>query len=93
MARGDQGEDLRPGYSMLGLGLEVSSQVVAGLALGWVCDWAFGWGSTALLVGALAGVLVGLWTMILGAMRINRKLDGAERAAREAKRQQRGPQE
>ena len=78
---------------MLGLGLEVTSQVVAGLAIGWICDWAFGWGSTALVVGALAGVLVGLWTMLLGAIRINRKLDAAERAAREAKRREVGREE
>ncbi len=62
---------------MAAIGWEVSSQVVAGVALGWGADYFFpSLGHWGIIGGAVAGVLVGLGTFLRSALRLNRELEG-----------------
>jgi len=69
---------------MSGLGMEVAAQVAAGAMLGWLYDRWRGTGSTGLLVGAVAGIAVGLWSLVRGALKLNRELERHSPAARRA---------
>jgi F0F1-type ATP synthase assembly protein I len=60
---------------MGGLGMEVATQVGAGALLGWLFDRWRGTAPTGLLVGAAIGIVVGLWSLIKGALKLNRALD------------------
>jgi F0F1-type ATP synthase assembly protein I len=60
---------------MGGLGMEVAAQVGAGALLGWLFDRWRGTAPTGLLVGAAIGIVVGLWSLIKGALKLNRALD------------------
>jgi F0F1-type ATP synthase assembly protein I len=60
---------------MGGLGMEVATQVGAGALLGWLFDRWRGTAPTGLLVGAVIGIVVGLWSLIKGALKLNRELD------------------
>ena len=60
---------------MAGLGFEVSTQVLGGAALGWLYDRWQGTAPNGLLVGALVGVVVGLWGLVKGALKLNRELE------------------
>ena len=60
---------------MGGLGMEVATQVGAGALLGWLYDRWQGTAPTGLLVGAVIGIVVGLWSLIRGALKLNRELD------------------
>ena len=60
---------------MGGLGMEVAGQVAAGAVLGWLYDRWRGTGTTGLLVGSLTGIVVGLWSLIRGALKLNRELE------------------
>ncbi len=55
--------------------MEVAGAVVAGAILGWGFDRWRGTASTGLLVGSLMGIVVGMWTLIRGALKLNRLLD------------------
>jgi F0F1-type ATP synthase assembly protein I len=59
------------------MGFTLTTEVVAGVLLGWLADWAFGFEKTFIVVGAILGVLVGMTGFIRSAMAENR------RAARE----------
>ena len=67
------------GWRMAGLGMQTSSEVVAGAGLGWVIDRWAGTSPTWLLVGGIAGIVVGLSTLIRGAMRANREFEEARK--------------
>ena len=67
---------------MAGLGMQTSSEVVAGALIGWAVDRWLDSSPTGLLVGGIAGIAVGLTTLIRGAMRANRELDEARRGGR-----------
>ena len=67
--------EIRVGWKMGGLGMEVAAQVVAGAVLGWLYDRWRGTGTTGILVGSLIGIAVGLWSMIRGALKLNRELE------------------
>ena len=60
---------------MGGLGMEVAALVAAGAVLGWLYDRWRGTGTTGMLVGSVIGISVGLWSMIRGAIKLNRELD------------------
>ena len=60
---------------MAGLGMEVSSTFAAGALLGWAFDHFMGTGSNGLLTGAIIGIVVGMWILIQGALKMNRMLD------------------
>lgn len=69
------------GWRMAGLGLQTSSEVIAGAAIGWCVDWYFQTGSKGLLVGAICGIVVGMASLIRGAMRVNAEFDAARRGS------------
>lgn len=72
---GDEEEEIRVGWRMAGLGMEVASEVAAGAALGWLWDRWRGSGPTGLLVGSIVGIVVGLWTMIRKSLKLTRELE------------------
>ncbi|MHC5023815.1 MAG: hypothetical protein ACYTGG_07875 [Planctomycetota bacterium] len=67
--------EIRIGWRMCALGMEITAQVVAGFLLGWVYDYFWGSGSTGRAVGAIIGIAVGLWFLVSGALKLNRELD------------------
>jgi len=67
--------EIRVGWKMGGLGMEVAAQVAAGAVLGWLYDRWRGTGTTGILVGSLIGIAVGLGSMIRGALKLNRELE------------------
>ncbi len=73
--RGDPDAEIRVWWKMGGLGMEVAGQVAAGAVLGWLYDRWRGTGTTGLLVGSLTGIVVGLWSLIRGALKLNRALE------------------
>jgi F0F1-type ATP synthase assembly protein I len=71
---GDEQEEIRVGWRMGGLGMEVAALVMAGLLLGWLWDR---WQGTTIgiKIGAVAGIVVGLWSLIQGSLKLGRQLD------------------
>jgi F0F1-type ATP synthase assembly protein I len=67
------------GWRMAGLGLQTSSEVVAGALIGWGIDRWLDSAPKGLLFGGIAGIAVGLTTLIRGAMKANREFDDARR--------------
>ena len=73
--REDEAE-VQIGWKMAGLGMEVSAQAVAGAILGWLIDYLWGGGGHLwVFIGAGLGILVGLWTLIKGGLKLNKRLD------------------
>ncbi len=60
---------------MGGLGMEVAGAVVAGALLGWAFDSLWETTPTGVLVGSVTGIVVGMWSLIRGALKLNRMLD------------------
>ena len=70
-------KETRIGWKMAALGWEFSSQVVAGVALGWGADYLFpNLGNWGIIGGAGAGVLVGITTFLRSALKLNSELEG-----------------
>ena len=67
--------EVRIGWRMGGLGMEVASQVAAGALLGWAFDSWRGTSPTGLLIGSAAGIVIGLWRLISGALKLNALLE------------------
>ena len=67
------------GWRMAGIGFQTSSEVAAGALIGMAFDWWRGSGSTGLLVGGIAGIVVGMTSLLRGAMKLNREFDSARR--------------
>ncbi len=57
------------------LGTEVAAQVAAGALLGWLFDRWRGTAPNGLLVGSVLGIVIGLASLIRGALKLNRQLD------------------
>ena len=70
------------GWRMAGLGMQTSSEVVAGALLGWGLDHWLGTWPTWLLAGGIAGIAVGLTTLIRGAMKANKEFEDARKEGR-----------
>ncbi len=70
------------GWRMAGLGMQTSSEVIAGALIGWGLDHWLGTWPTWLLVGGIAGIAVGLTSLIRGAMKANREFDAARKEGR-----------
>ena len=69
-------KETRIGWKMAALGWEFSSQVVAGVALGWGVDYFFpNLGHWGIIGGAGAGVLVGITTFLRSALKLNSELE------------------
>jgi hypothetical protein len=60
---------------MAGIGLTVASEVIAATLLGWLFDRWRGFGNTGVIVGATAGIAVGMWTLIKSTLRLNQQLE------------------
>jgi F0F1-type ATP synthase assembly protein I len=73
--RGATEGEIRVGWRMGGLGMQVASEAGAGALLGWLFDWWRGTAPTGLLVGAVIGIVVALWSLIKGGLKLNRELD------------------
>ncbi len=67
--------EIRVGWKMGGLGMEVAAQVAAGAVLGWLYDRWRGTGTTGILGGSVIGIAVGLGNMIRGAVKLHRELE------------------
>ena len=75
--------ETRVGWRMAGLATEVVSHVIAGGLLGWLLDsWLCS--KNWVMIGLLAGIATGLLSLIRGAMRLHRQLDGAQKRPQEA---------
>jgi F0F1-type ATP synthase assembly protein I len=68
-------EEIRVGWRMAGIGMQVASEVVAGVLLGLAFDWWRGQGNIGVIVGGIAGIAVGLWSLIRAALKLNRQLE------------------
>lgn len=73
---------------LIGLGMQVTSEVAAGVLLGIGVDYLLGTRNRWVVVGAILGVVVAMWTMIRTAMRLaardaahRRKAGGASSGA------------
>jgi F0F1-type ATP synthase assembly protein I len=69
-----EADEVRAGWRMGALGMQVAAEVVAGILLGWLWDR---WQGTSIgvVVGAVVGIAVGMWSLIKGALKLNRELD------------------
>jgi F0F1-type ATP synthase assembly protein I len=56
---------------MAGLGWEFVSYVLAGMLLGWGIDWAWSVAPWGIVGGTVAGLLVGMWTFLKRALKLN----------------------
>jgi len=68
------------GWRMAGIGIQTSSEVIAGALLGMGFDWWRGGGNVGLLVGGICGIAVGMTSLLRGAVKLNREFDGSRRA-------------
>ena len=71
----DDRREIRIGFRMGGIGMEVTSQVAAGAVLGWFFDSWRGTAPTGLLTGSIIGIIVGMWSFIRGSLKLNRELE------------------
>lgn len=62
-------------FRLMGMGWTLVTEVAAGLLLGWGVDWIFGYDKVFLIVGAIVGLLVGMFSFIRSAMAENRRLE------------------
>lgn len=68
-------DEIRMGWRMVGLAWQTTSEVAAGLLLGWLADKWRGSGNLGMAIGGTLGIVVGLVTLIRGAMKMNAELD------------------
>ncbi len=68
-------DEIRIGWRMGGIGMEVAAQVAAGALLGWAFDAWRGTSPKGILVGSILGIVVAMWTLIRGTLRLNRLLE------------------
>ena len=67
--------EIRVGWKMGAMGMEVAAQVAAGALLGWLFDRWRGTAPTGLLIGSVIGIVVGLTNLVRGALKLNWILD------------------
>ncbi len=73
--RRDLEGEIRVGWRMGGLGMEVAAQVAAGALLGWLFDRWQDTSPNGLLVGSVIGIVIGLWSLVRGSLKLNRELE------------------
>ena len=87
--RGSQDEVPRIGWRMAGLGIETVSFVLGGVAIGWglkilVVQWGWPESDYWIVGGAIFGMASGFSQLIRGGLRLNKQLEAATRAGRDA---------
>ena len=75
----------RVGFQMLGLGWQMSTEVIAGAALGWGVDHFFGTGPKGVMIGALVGVVVAIYSLVHGGLRLYKSVDRADAMRKQAR--------
>lgn len=70
-----EAEEVRVGWRMAGIGMQVASEVAAGVILGWLFDYWRGTGNIGVIVGGCVGIAVGLWSLIRNSLKLNKQLD------------------
>jgi F0F1-type ATP synthase assembly protein I len=75
----------RVGFQMLGLGWQMSTEVIAGAALGWGVDHFFGTAPKGVLVGSLVGVVVAIYSLVRGGLRLYKSVDRADAMRKQAR--------
>lgn len=86
--RNSDAQEVAIGWKLAGLGFQTASEVGAGALLGWLADRWLNTAPAGILIGSMAGISVGLWSLIRGALKLNRQLDAisSDRRARRAER-------
>ena len=75
----------RVGFQMLGLGWQMSTEVIAGAALGWGVDYFFGTGPKGVTIGSLVGVAVAIYSLVRGGLRLYKSVDRADAMRKQAR--------
>jgi hypothetical protein len=71
---GQTTEETRLLWRVAGIGFQFGTEIIAGVLIGWAVDAYFGTRPWGIMVGAAAGIAVGIVTFIRGAIRINREI-------------------
>jgi len=77
--RASEAAEVRIGYRLMGLAFQVTSEVVAGVAIGWFIDWMRGGGTTGLMIGGILGVAVAMFTLVRGGFKTMKELDAIDK--------------
>lgn len=72
---GNLAGEIRVGWKMAAIGMEIASVVAAGALLGWGFDKWQGTDPKGITIGAIIGIIVGMWTLIYNTLKLNRQLD------------------
>ena len=75
----------RVGFQMLGLGWQMTAEVIAGAALGWGVDHLFKTGPKGVTIGALVGVAVATYSLVRGGLRLYKSVDRADAMRKQAR--------
>ncbi len=75
----------RVGFQMLGLGWQMTAEVLAGAFLGWGVDHFFGTGPKGVLIGSLVGIAVAVYSLVRGGLRLYKSVDRADAMRRKAR--------
>jgi F0F1-type ATP synthase assembly protein I len=70
----DEAAEVRVGWKMAGLGMQMAAEVMAGMLLGWLWDQWQG-GTNGIKIGAVIGIAIGLWSLIKGSLSLNKQLE------------------
>lgn len=73
--RASEAAEVRIGYRLMGLAFQVTSEVGAGVGIGWLVDWFRGGGTTGLMIGGIIGVIVAMFTLIRQGLKAMKELD------------------
>lgn len=68
-------DEIRVGFKMAGIGMEVASQVLGGVLLGWLFDYWQGTAPKGAYTGAIIGIVVALSSLIRGTLKLNAQLE------------------
>jgi len=83
---GSSREDKRnPLWRMSGMGIELASHIVAGLLIGWLLDYWLKTSPLWLVIGTVAGVVVGMVDFIRSALKAQRQATRQAEARRPEK--------
>lgn len=70
-------DEIRVGWKMAALGMEVAGQAMGGALLGWLFDRWQGTEPTGVMIGSIIGITAGLFSLVRGGLKLNRQLERA----------------